>query len=497
MNAIYVLSIVILIAFLGFCHLFSEKLLGSLLFSHCLLAILILVFILTAGTRLSIAAPDLSAVEYLQQSDDYTVRINGLEKFVYKSVRNSRHTPNQYESISFVNFDLSETTSIEVTPKVPVSAFDIRPWSYNITGKKSGNTIKFTLNKPMKLLMVVNSSYKNVLAICANPPHTPPAPDEVTQYYGPGANYIGKHRKIGSGEKIYLAEGAVVEGSFHIQNASDVNIWGRGIITCGRWPHKEDFRVLWGDHTSDVTIEGITICNAPGWIISFWGGNKNLTVRNVKELGNYYYNTDGVQTGTENLLVEDCLFQCNDDVFSLNGVCRYVEIRDSIFWNIANGGTFTLGWGCNHLSDFNIHDCVIFRVGDVGLKSPFAMKCANSGALVENIQFKNIIVEQIVGNGRWINYEMTNNGTIRNISFENIKIVAADIVSGRMEGYSDAHPIRDIRFTNLNINGTDITDIAQANVEQANTQDIFFDISGKGRSESGTNSDGDAGTGLD
>lgn len=111
-------------------------------------------------------------------------------------------------------------------------------------------------------------------------------------------------------------------GAFDVTNASNVRVFGRGIVYGGEVPHKEDYRVFAGNNTRNVTIEGITVCNAPGWIVSFWGGSEDLTVRNVKMVGNFRYNTDGVQTGTQRLLVENCFPQCNDDNFSLNGVCR-------------------------------------------------------------------------------------------------------------------------------------------------------------------------------
>src|SRR5690606_18607187 len=111
---------------------------------------------------------------------------------------------------------------------------------------------------------------------------------------------------------------------------------------------------------------------------------EHLTVRNVKMFGNFRYNTDGVQTGTKGLLVEDCFFQCNDDNFSINGVCQDVVIQRNRLWNLYNGGVFMLGWATGPEFDVrrvDIRENVIIRAGgccDYDPKGPFSMKLFGS-----------------------------------------------------------------------------------------------------------------------
>jgi hypothetical protein len=312
------------------------------------------------------ARPDLSDVEHLSQSDNFRVWIDAEEHFVYESVKNGNHATNNINRMSFLGFDLNAAVTVKVKPKATVNSFAIRPYSANIAGTLENNTIMFTVDRPQKLVVVLNDSYESVLVITANPPHRPPDPEDVEHYYGPGVHHIGVHKELSSGDDVYIAEGAVVEGALSIQHAENVTIRGRGIITCGQWPHKENFKVIRGIDTKNVLIEGITICNAPGWIISSWEGSENLTVRNVKTVGSWLYNTNGVQTGTVGLLVEDCFLQCNDDNFSLNGRCR-------------NG-------------------------------------------IVRNILFKNIVVEDVAQYGHWVDFQMNQAATAREIAFEDIDV---------------------------------------------------------------------------
>jgi hypothetical protein len=82
------------------------------------------VLMLSAPAR---GQPDLSDVEYLSQSGEYQVWIDGQEEFVYESTKNGNHGTHNITSMSFVGFDLKGAATIEVQPKATVSRFAIRP----------------------------------------------------------------------------------------------------------------------------------------------------------------------------------------------------------------------------------------------------------------------------------------------------------------------------------------------------------------------------------
>ena len=212
--------------------------------------------------------PDLTGVEFLRKSDDYRVWVNGEEQFVFKSLKTGNHGSHDITSMSFLNFDLAKPAEIKVVPKAKVVTFAVRPYRANITGTLSDNAITFRLDRPQHAVVTVNDSYNPVLVISAKPPHTPPKPADVTLFFGPGVHDLGKHKPLASGDSVYLAEGAIVKGSVALSNASHVSITGRGIVYNGHYPHEEAFRVFKGDGTKDVLIEGITVCNSPGWIVS-------------------------------------------------------------------------------------------------------------------------------------------------------------------------------------------------------------------------------------
>ena len=63
-------------------------------------------------------------------------------------------------------------------------------------------------------------------------------------------------------------------------------------------------------------LEGLVIVDPPGFFIRALNGDHN-TVRNVKTVGAWTYNTDGVSVGN-NGLVDDSFFMVNDDAIKIN-----------------------------------------------------------------------------------------------------------------------------------------------------------------------------------
>ena len=446
--------------------------------------------VILSSSVAALAGPDLSSVEALVQSDDYQVWVDGAEQFVFKSLKNTNHGTNNINSMSFLSFTLDEAKTVKIKPGMNIKTFEIRPYVAAMIGEPNerDNSISLVIERPQKLIVTVNNSYDRVLIISAEAPSIPPSVDSVEHYFGPGIHHPGRV-DLKSNDDVYLADGAIVEGCFNIVGSKDrpvenVTITGRGILSLGEWPHKEAFRVFRGDDTKNVLIEGITVVNAPGWVISFWGEsfNRNLTVRNVKMLGNFRYNTDIVQTGTDGLTVEDCLFQSNDDTFSLNGTCRNVVIRNNIFWNIYNGGVFMLGWATNGYdwSNINIHDNVIFRAGgccDYDPKGPFSMKTYTRGK-ASGITFKNIIIEDIAPYGNWIDFNMKQKGSIKGLVFDNIDILSAWQIGGKISGFSPESPINDITFRDIRILGKSVESPEQCGLQLVNTEAVRFENTG-------------------
>lgn len=117
--------------------------------------------------------------------------------------------------------------------------------------------------------------------------------------------------------QVYIAPGAFLQGGFITTASHSVNITGRGIMSGATYPF-HDPRFLWGlvnmDKGSGHLLEGVTLVDSPQFF--FRGQSSFNTVRNVKMLAPWTYNSDGVGIGM-NGLVEDCFIWANDDTFKV------------------------------------------------------------------------------------------------------------------------------------------------------------------------------------
>ncbi|MDA3867896.1 MAG: hypothetical protein PF489_14280, partial [Salinivirgaceae bacterium] len=224
------------------------------LFKYKIVSLLLTVIIISgfpalAQTLVIPPSPgDLSSVAHLKQADDYIVEIKKSGDteyttcFVYKSdnyasnVWGSEHRPQK--AASFTNFSFSGTSvDVRITTKFLAHSVTVRPLNYDIVPTKDANVFTFTLTKPQKISVEINDRL-NPLFILADAPDVPNT--KATYYYGPGVHKVGLHKQINSNESVYIAGGAVVEGTFLIPDkATNIEFRGRGIISNGSLPTAE------------------------------------------------------------------------------------------------------------------------------------------------------------------------------------------------------------------------------------------------------------------
>jgi hypothetical protein len=118
---------------------------------------------------------------------------------------------------------------------------------------------------------------------------------------------------------------------------------------------------------------------------------------------------------------------------------------------------------------------VVFRAGgccSYDRKAPFSMKLFHRNGIVQDIRFRNIIVEDVAQYGRWIDLQMNQAATVRDIAFENISILKMWETAGELNGHSAEHPIEDVSFKNVRIVGELVKDASEAGLNLINTRDI-------------------------
>jgi hypothetical protein len=426
------------------------------------------------------------------------------------------------QSCSYTCFSFSGKIEVKVTGKESINSFKILPSSARIQGTVEGETLTFTLEKPQKLGIVLNGDYLNPLFLFADAPEQG-VPDKNAPgtlvinegddckniseklqqasvvWFEPGVHNIGISFPVFANQTIYIEGGAYLMGTISGFMAPNVTIRGRGILAGDNISRKyvlglkedraknnwerlhyhainmlsEDNKTSWnafadypGHGCDNLTIEGITIASPRQFFIRATG--VPITIYNVKMVGSWPYNTDGISTiGQANTTVFDCFFHCNDDAIYVTP--NNCHIHHCNFWQGNNGCVFQFAWGSAPYTQGGgyIHDCNILHNGHVAEANNRMVIGSRKGGTgdIENVHFKNINIEGPV----WSLIRLETNGSgdlgsFRNITFENINVTGpvlhkSTIISskGKKEGESSTSWIENVTLKNVKINGQKIS----------------------------------------
>lgn len=313
----------------------------------------------------------------------------------------------QTEEAYFVTFDMTEPVKVEIEVQEPFEKFEIRPLSYDLNAHRNGSCITLTVEKPMQFSVEIDGSH-NALHVFANPVSEKPAGDVI--YYGPG-----EHKAdliwLESNQTLYLDEGAIVYGAIYAKDAENIRIMGRGILDSSLYRRGEDtheggreiIEVLqqknfpWFDirchsqlvlhNCKNCYVEGITLRDAQFWSAIVRNNSENITLDNIKIIGQWRYNSDGIDIcastnvkiinsfvrafddcivmrgahmegeseNVDNVLVDNCVLWC-DWGKSLECWCGYkpTEIKNILFRNCylthlnATAMNITVWYGSNY-----------------------------------------------------------------------------------------------------------------------------------------------------
>lgn len=320
------------------------------------------------------------------------------ESTFYSVTVNGRPVPvNDEQEFQTAAFCMDGTVSIEITAlgQRRKKKWTVQPARHKIEPAVEGDTARFELAKPLKL--VVKSGDGPKLALFATPLETgvPGPSDPNVIYFGPGVHEAGVIRPQ-SNQTVYLAPGALVKGRIEVRHAVDVAVRGRGTLDATGYSLRADkTHCVLFDRCARVTLEGIGIRGHSWWQTLFLltkdGSASHLNIMG-KEV-----NTDGIDIdGVQNFLARDCFIRCGDDGFGWHAL----DAR-------ANGEVVT--------DNATAEDCVIWNdVAGNGIRVGASMEAP----LFQNITFRNI---DILKNARAAIYSDHSDWAMcRNIRFENV-----------------------------------------------------------------------------
>ncbi|MBR6765562.1 MAG: hypothetical protein IKM06_03665 [Clostridia bacterium] len=474
---------------------------------------------------------------------DYLVKINGtavpLDVARVSRVPFNRRWPghqrplDQTELINFLSLSSSEPLEFEIIPKNKFDDVAIRPLEANIKAQISDGAIRFTLDRP-QYFTVEPFGRNNALHIFVDPMEEKRDDLNEVIYFGKGEHFVDTIF-LKSNQTVYIDEGAVVYGCIRAYDAENIKIIGRGILDNSKnkeeilfevedSPNDSAIKNATRKHTvqleycTNVEIEGITVRDSLVYNIRPIAC-KDLTIKNVKIIGNWRYNSDGIDMhNCENVLIENCFIRTFDDSICVKGFdCYYkgdveeavkkamyrngkaydvfknVRVKNCVIWNDW-GKCLEIGaeTRAEEIFDITFENCNIIHVSASVLDS-FNIDYA----VVHDVKYKDISVEydavipelvlqrsdkdeyksndpdyapDLISVVTAYHYEYSAGGTRRgrteNITFENIRLYSRQKPTFNFEGYDEAYKTKDILIKNIYWNGRLLKEISDVKVNQ-------------------------------
>jgi hypothetical protein len=432
-----------------------------------------------------------------EPSDDFTLKVNDQDVFVYQA-RVSDYPINQVwpgyqrpldqtELASFTYFECEGKVTVELISTRPVEQVTIRPLSYGIEAEIDGNTIRFDLPGPKKIVVEVNDRHHAFHLFATHIETEKPDPNDPGVYYfGPGIHEPGTIT-LKNDETVYIEAGAIVHGNIEATGVKNIRIAGHGILDASKIGRFDARQMVALDRCEDVSVEGIIFRDPHIWTL-IARNCRNIRISDLKLIGLWRYNADGIDiVNSQDVLIEDCFVRAFDDNIVLKGMkrrdqmmegssLRNIEVRNCVLWNDW-GRAFEIGAETVADSIYNIRfsDCDVIHFVHMAMDIQNGDRAVVTDVLFENIRVEEPILDRAqiaehvylpeeIGklvdlNIRANNYSKdTIRGKIENITFRNITYNGIHYPITTMEGLSAAHSVSDINFENIIINGERVLD---------------------------------------
>jgi len=446
-----------------------------------------------------------------KQNENIKVYINNelacvYECYVSKDPINRRwpghqREENQRETAYFTSFESDSKVNVKIEKYKKGSAI-VRPVSKNINVLDKNEYFEFELNKEGSYSFEIGDYHENI-HIFFNEPKIYDIPNDTLIFKN--GNFDLGEIILKDNQTIYIDETAVVYGNIYAENVSNIKIIGRGIFDNSKSKEEILFEAKQGKlqvdvgnakrkhcmairHSRNITIDGVIIRDSLMYTIACLDC-EDVSVNNVKIIGNWRYNSDGIDLqNTRNAIITNCFIRTYDDCICIKGEkecgknCENTLYDNCVLW-CDWGHSFEIGYEtcAKEIKNITYKNCVSLRTNFDFIN----IGCVDY-ADIHNITYENIVLEytgderkpqfqeqdkelylynndefypETFGLGVFHHFEYSVGnefGKIHDILFKNIKIINGKNIRVHIKGADQEHKVSNITFENIIINGKKI-----------------------------------------
>lgn len=432
---------------------------------------------------------------------DIEVKINGQPLFVHRARVSAipfnqvwpgyQRPLEQTEIAYFAYWDMAAPVQVEITCRDAENRVRIRPSALCIIPQVQGKVIRFRLERPGQLTVEFNGTH-HALHLFANPllESAPSKEEPNILFFGPGVHCPGVIHLV-SNQTVYIDGEAVVYGAIEGKNVENIRILGRGILDGSKFSRNDFSGIISLRGCSNVLIDGIILRDPCAWTVTP-SYCQNVRIRNVKLIGLWRYNADGIDfCNCQHCSLTDSFLRTFDDgvVFkgfpdrSGNGLplqpVQDILVERCVFWcDWGRAIEFGAETVTPEISDIRCEDCDIIHTMHIALDIQNGDRAHIHDVLFSNIRIEldDDFTQPIMQTGiddiynppagqRYTpllvvlevrkNYysKDSERGRIDHIQFQDIMVTSWQLPVSHLRGYDAQHQVQNVTFEKLVING--------------------------------------------
>ncbi|MDF3012538.1 MAG: Dextranase [Cellvibrio sp.] len=282
---------------------------------------------------------------------------------------------------------------------------------------------------------------------------------ESIVYFKPGTYYMpyNYHAMLPANVKwVYLAPGAYIKGAFRFPNKNQpvYKVTGYGALSGEKYVYEADTLNGYTHSTTEkchtncvkmlqfesdnpqqyLDLQGVTIVEPPYHSFVVYGneGTFQMRVENYKQVGSWFWQTDGIELYTNSTLTNS-FFHANDDVLKMYH--NNTSATNTVIWKNENGPVIQWGWVPRNLQNIKVKDTYVIHSrmwwkdkktntciinASSHWEDPDSTTRADPNTWIKNITIENTFVEGEVNCAIRI-YSLS---SMENIHIKNLKIDA-------------------------------------------------------------------------
>ncbi|WP_203566547.1 family 49 glycosyl hydrolase [Aestuariimicrobium ganziense] len=314
----------------------------------------------------------------ISSADQVTIRPTdlGLKKQLVNSSTVRVWVPHSADGFRF---------SVEFDPQLITSYNDLSGASGTLTTQADGNRAIHTEPQNAMLVFANPAPAADSIPTEADGTIHRPQPGAVTDlntiteeivYFGPGTYHMGSQYHAVLPEQVkwvYLAPGAYVKGAFRFLHdpQPSYRVTGLGVLSGEQYVYEADTTNGYQHNVNDnchvtcvkmlqfessnegqtLDLQGITINEPPYHSFVVYAHDEDgteigvenfkMTVQNYKQVGAWYWQTDGIELYADGTM-KNTFFHANDDVLKLYH--SRVTVENTVIWKNENGPVIQWGW---------------------------------------------------------------------------------------------------------------------------------------------------------